>query len=147
MIRTSGLGLCLILAGCGAAGAIGSLLRPNQVAVMLVNNSDFQVDVTLFTAQDQEVPDSLIDNVGTQRDFMIPAGQSRSFSDSCDRLQAIKIDTARLRVLGSIFAPDESTGILRDGTDFHCGDRIVFTFDHSEAIVDFHIDVQVQPAR
>jgi hypothetical protein len=40
--------------------------------------------------------------------------------------------------------PRASSQVLRDGTDFGCGDTIVFTCDHSAAIVDFDISVAVE---
>jgi hypothetical protein len=45
-------------------------------------------------------------------------------------------------VVGEI-GPETDTGVLRDGDDFGCGDRITFTFDHSAVIVDFDVTVDV----
>jgi hypothetical protein len=137
----------MLLLSAAQCGALRAVIQPTRVAVSLVNNSDFDVEVRLFTAENQEVPEDLIDDVGSERNFTLAPGQTQSFSDTCDNLQAIKIDRAQLRVIGDVFAPDESSDILRDGSDFNCGDRIIFTFDHTDVIVDFHIETRVERAR
>ena len=68
---------------------------------------------------------------------------TRSFTQSCDDLQAIMIEDADLQIIGGI-GPEANTDVLRDGDDFGCGDTIVFTFDHSDLIFDFEIEVDVE---
>ena len=36
------------------------------------------------------------------------------------------------------------TDVLRDGDEFGCGDTITFTFDHSDALFDFFITVEIE---
>ena len=116
----------------------------NRTTVRLVNNADFTVDVDLFISTEQEVPRDILTTLGDKLEFTLAPGESSSFVRDCDDLQAIVIDDANLRVTGSI-GPDADTNVLRDGSDFGCGDTIVFTFDHSSAITDFHINVAVMP--
>lgn len=140
-IRASVIGLAA-LCGCGP---LSIFLPLNQTAVLLVNNGDYPVEVRLFYSDQQDIPEALLtqDSVGTEVDYTIPAGESASFTRDCDQLQAIIIDHAKLNVALGI-GPEDDTGVLRDGSDFHCGNTIVFTFEHSSNIVDFHITTSVQ---
>ena len=132
-----------------AVGAVGMLtfsgcdtiidsLQPQTVTVRLVNNADFNVDIVLYTGDDQDVTRELLTEVGDEEQFTIPSGETTSFQRNCDELQAIVIDRADLVLLGEI-GPETETDILRDGDDFSCGEILVFTFDHSGAIVDFDV--------
>ena len=138
------LGILLVSCiGCGSLSDLLGFLQPNLVTVELVNNGAFPVDGTLFYDDDQDTIEALLSETGTERSFTVVAGARSSFSLSCEDLQAIIIDDADLQIVGSI-GPDASTDVLRDGTDFRCGDTIVFTFDHSDLIVDFDITVTTQ---
>ncbi len=129
-----GLGLC---SGC-------DLIPPAQVTVTLTNTSaDFDVDATIFFDDEDDLPRDLLIEVGQQRDFTIPPGESVSFSADCDALRAIVLEDADLRVVIGV-SPETDSGVLRDGDDFECGDEIVFTFTHSILLVDFDVDVTVR---
>lgn len=127
------------VSGCSfLAGLVGT----NRVTVRLVNNSDFPVDVRIAIDDQQDVIESAIDDLGTELDFTLAAGESTEFSRDCDSLQAIKVIDAKLQVAGAI-GPTAQSSILRDGDEFNCGDTIVFTFDHSGIIVDFDVSFAV----
>ncbi len=140
--------VCLV-AGCDAL----VLLLPRTVTVRLVNNGDFSVDGELYYHDDESALDLLnsidtLDNFirefGTKVDFEVAAGETFSFTESCNDLEAIFIDDADLRVIAG-FSPDDDTEVLRDGTDFSCGDTITYTFDHLELGINFAITTSVTP--
>lgn len=138
----AGVGL-LLASGCGVvgdlAGILGSLTNNKSVTVELVNASpDFDVDVQLFYGDEQDTIESLLTNFGTEVEQIIGPGETYRFTRDCEDLQAIIIEDADLRVLSGL-GPEDSTDVLRDGTDFSCGDTLVFTFDHSAAILDFAV--------
>lgn len=139
-IAASTLILGLAAAGCDA---LSGLISPSTVTVSLVNASSFDVEAELFIADQQEIPEFLLTQVGEKLNYTIPAGESMTFSRSCDELQAIVVAEADLRVLGGV-GPEASSDVLRDGDDFGCGDRITFTFTHSALIVDFQITTEVR---
>lgn len=139
--------LALLLGGVGLPLLTGcpfliDLLRPRTTTVRLVNEGAFPVEVELYYDDDQEIPEALLRETGTRREFTLDPGQVASFSDDCDDLQAVMIDDADLRIVGGI-GPETDTGVLRDGDEFGCGDVITFTFDHSEIIVDFDVTFSV----
>ena len=131
-----------LFVGCDLA--LNFLGQSNSVTVRLVNNSDFSVDVDLFISSEQDIPRDVLTTLGDKLEFTLAPGESTSLMRECEDLQAVVIDDADLRVTGSL-GPDADTNVLRDGSDFDCGDTIVFTFDHSSAITDFHINVEVIP--
>ena len=131
----------LPLASCDAL----SLLLPTTVTVRLVNNSEFPVEVKLYTSDTQEFLDFVLTELGDERNYTIPAGETVTFTEACDDLQAIVIDDADLQVLGGI-GPEATSDELHDGDDFGCGDTITFTFSHSANILDFDVTDSVQPA-
>ena len=133
-----GLSLCPLL-GCDVLTAI---LLSSSTSVTLVNNGDFDVAVSLYTSDTQEIPALLITQLGEQSTFTVLAGESLTFVRSCDDLQSIVIDDADLLVIGSV-GPEANSNILRDGTDFSCGDTIIFTFNHSAVILDFDVTSSV----
>ena len=133
----------VLLPAAGCESLI-SLLQPNTVTVRLVNTStSFQVDVELYYSNDQNVLEALLTTLGEERELSIPAGQSTTFSVDCDDLQAIMIEQAELVIISGI-GPEESTGVYRDGTDFNCGDTLVFTFTHPVLPTDLDISFAVQ---
>lgn len=127
----------------GGCDAILGFLQPSVVTVRMVNNSDFAVQVRLIYDDDQELPRDILEETGTALEFTIPAGDATTFSRSCNSLQAVFVDNADLLIIGEI-GPEADTDVLRDGDDFSCGDTIVFTFDHSEVLLDFDVVVEVQ---
>ena len=124
--------LAMLSSGCG-------LLSPSSVTVNLVNNGDFTVEVQIFVHSDQNVFETLIDDVGEELNFSVPAGSTVSFTRDCDDLQAIIIEDADLQILGGLFTPDADTGVLRDGSDFGCGDTLTFTFTHPDLALSLNI--------
>jgi len=143
MRKTPLLGLVIVaLAGCDQ---LFNIIRLTRTTVILRNDGAFPVDVELFTSSEQDIPEALLTADSDDADqFNVPAGQQTVFSMDCDDLQAIIISDADLEVVGQV-GPEADTGVLRDGDDFGCGDTIIFTFDHSDILIDFDITVEVQP--
>ena len=106
---------------------IGGCLSPNTVTVNLVNGADHPVDVTLFYDDNQYITEELLEEVGRERQSRVQPGETASFSDDCNSLQAIFIQKAELSIVGTI-GPSNSSRVYRDGSDFGCGDTITFTF-------------------
>jgi len=142
MMRTAALAIVLVplLSGCGD---LSNLFSPSETTVALVNDGEFPVEVKLYTHTDQNVLEALITTVGTERSYTVPAGETRMFTLDCDDLQAIYIDEAELSVLGSIGPTQNSDQVYRDGTDFNCGDTILFTFTHPTLPTSLSIEFSV----
>jgi len=132
-----------LLSGCDALSGLLGVLAPNQVTVQLVNHGDFAVEGELFYDNEDDTIEVILEETGTRRQFAIPAGGEFTFSVNCDDFRAVILSDADLQVIGGV-GPEANSDILRDGRDFECGDRIVFTFDHSEAILDFDVTTNVQ---
>ena len=138
------LSLGLVTAGCEA---LEGILLPTTVTVSLVNDSsDFDVEVTLRYDDEDDIPELLLTQIGTEREFTVAPGQTATFTRSCDDLQAVMIEDAELLVVVGI-GPDTDTGVLRIDDHFECGDEIVFTFTHSDVILDFAVTTQIRPGR
>ncbi len=130
--------------GTGGCGLLLDLLRPTRTSVILRNNGAFPVDARLFISSIQEIPELLlIADTSRALDYTVQPDGQVLFSRDCDDLQAIILFDADLRIIGQV-GPATSTGVLRDGDEFGCGDTIVFTFDHSELLVDFDVTVTVE---
>ena len=128
---------------CGCASLL-NFLQSSVTTVRLVNNGSFTVSVELYTSSEQNIPEAVLTADNDDREeYAVPAGETVTFARDCDDLQAIIIDEADLNLVGQA-GPEASTGVLRDGDDFGCGDIITFTFDHSEILVDFDVAVSVQ---
>lgn len=139
-----GCGLVVTAAGCDALRAFIDFLPTQETRVELVNNGDFPVEVELYYDEEQDIPESLLTtDAGTRLTYTIEPGQSTTFSRNCDELQAIVISDADLQIIGSV-GPEATSDVLRDGDDFGCGDTIVFTFDHSDVLVDFDVTPSVE---
>lgn len=135
-------GLMLPLAGCDV---LSDILLPSTVTVSLVNESpDYAIVVSLFHHDDDNVLELVLTEIGTEREYTIAPGATAMFMEDCDDLQAIVIDDADLRVLGGI-GPETSSDVLRMDDDFECGDEIVFTFTHSDALLDFDVTSEAHP--
>src|SRR5262245_54109458 len=115
---------------------------PRQTTVDLQNNTPNMVQATVFFDDDQNVLESLIESVGAQQSYTIPAGESRSFSRNCEEIQAVKVK-GDLLLLGGL-GPSKSTNVFRDGTDFGCGDRLLFSFTSTTIPPALNIDFSVQ---
>ncbi len=123
--------------GCG-------ILSPSSVTVNLVNNGDFPVEVQIFVHDDQNVFQFLIEEVGEELNLTIPAGSTVTFTRDCDDLQAVMIADADLLVIGNLLSPEADTDVLRDGSDFSCGDTLTFTFTHPDIPISLSIDFNAQ---
>lgn len=132
------------VAGCGAFRFLLGTLGPSTVGVELINNSDFDVRVRLYYDDEQDTIEAILTETGVFIERTLPPGGTHSFVRDCDDLQAIIIDDADLRIIGGV-GPADSTDVLRDGSDFRCGDTLVFTFDHSNVIVDFRVEFEAVP--
>lgn len=137
------LSVVLLLAITTGCDVINDIIRPSTVTVRSVNNGDFEVRARFFIGDDQNALEAVLTELGTERNRTIPAGQTDTFVEDCDDLQAIILEKAELRVIGAV-GPETDTDVLRDGDDFGCGDIIVLTFDHSDLLVDFDVNVSVQ---
>lgn len=139
--RTVSIALLLLLplAGCGT---LLGLLLSSRVTVLLVNDTDFDVEVSIILDSRQDLPEFLLTETGEQVDMTVPAGETLSFTRDCDDLQAILIEDADVLLLGGL-GPESNTDVLRDGDEFRCGDTIVFTFTQP-SILDLNIAIDVQ---
>ena len=135
-----------LLPGCDAIPGLIGVFQPDLITVQLANNSDFAVEGELFYGDEDDTIEVILEETGTRRQFVIPAGGQSSFSVGCDDLRAMMIADADLQIIGEV-GPDASTDVLREGDDFECGDRITFTFDHSAAIIDFDVMTSVRSAQ
>lgn len=134
-----------LVAGVAGCDALIGLLQPRTVTIRLVNNSDFDVVVEMFTHDDQNVAEFLITEVGDEINRTVGSGETTTIVGDCDDVQAIIIEDADLQVVGGI-GPEANTDVIRDGDDFGCGDTVTFTFDHSALITDFDVAVNVTPS-
>ena len=127
----------LAVASLGAACPIGTQLT----SVEFVNNSTLSVDVQYFYGDDQLAAKATLRLVGEEGNLTVPAGATRTLSLPCDELQAVYIEEASLGLPGGL-GPELDTDVLRDGTDFNCGDTVRYTFSGS-LIIDFSVDESV----
>lgn len=135
--------LAAVLASSAGCAFLDDLLGLNLTRVRLVNNGDFDVQAVLYFDDDQEIPRELLTEIGTRMEFTLAPSESASITRDCDALQAIVIDNAELMVIGQV-GPEADTDVLRDGSDFGCGDTIILTFDHGPLLTDFDISVAVE---
>ena len=146
-----GISVCAVglLVGVGC-DALPFLFFTDNVTVTLVNETGSSVDVELFLSDEQNIPRSLllevdkdlVDRLGERVDMLLLPGGRSSFLRSCDDLQAIVVGDADLNVFGGL-GPDASSDVLRDGSDFGCGDEIQFIFRDGGGLLDFDVDVLV----
>jgi len=134
-----------LLMGIAGCDALIGFLQPRTVTIRLVNNSDFDVDVEMYTHDEQNVAEFLITEVGDRIDRTVSAGEATTILGDCDDVQAIIIEDADLLAVGGL-GPEANTDVIRDGSDFGCGDTVTFTFDHSALITDFDVSVDVTPS-
>ena len=134
--------VCLSVGLAGCDSLVG-FLRTRETSVVLVNSSDFDVEILLYYDDDQNILEALLTEIGEEMTLTLGAGEQSTFSRDCDDLQAIIIDDADLLLIGQL-GPEVKTDVLRDGDEFGCGDTITITFDHSDALFDFSITVDVE---
>lgn len=133
---------CVGLAG--GCDTFSSLLGSNITSVEFYNDSPYEVYVEYVTHDDQNTPESLLDDVGVVDDFELDSGRERYVEDDCDEIQAVQVIEAYLTDDDDVGA---STDVLRDGDDFGCGDRILITFTTDDDGDDLFIDVDVVERR
>jgi hypothetical protein len=130
-----------VLAGCGAVRTLSGRLGAQQVRVTLVNNGDFPVDVRIRYDDEQDIPEDLLDEVGTEVTFTVPeVGGTQTFARDCGEFQAFRIVRADLDVLGEV-GPSADTVVQRDGDDFNCGDSITITFEHPQIPTELTVTI------
>ena len=135
--------LVCLSAGLAGCDALVGFLRPKKTSVVLVNSSDFDVEIVLFYDDDQNILELLLTEIGEEMTLTLGAGEQSTLLRDCDDLQAIIIEDADLLLIGQL-GPEVKTDVLRDGDEFGCGDTITFTFDHSAALFDFSITVDIE---
>jgi hypothetical protein len=118
------------------------IIGGDTTEVVLVNQGSFDVKAQLFIGSNPAMPRDLLTVFGEEIEETIEPGETLRVTRSCQDVQAVVIGDADLLIVGGS-GPDDDTDVLRAGTDFGCGDTIVFTFDHSAAIFDFEITWQV----
>ncbi len=134
--------IVLVLPLAAGCDAVGGILTSTTVTVELVNNGDYNVEATLFYYDDQDIAEALLTKIGTQLEYTIEPGETVTFTRDCDDLQAIIVEDAELQA--PLLKPDDDSPVQRDGDVFGCGDRIVFTFVHSDVLVDFEVRVSYE---
>lgn len=133
------LALLAVLGGCDA---LSGILLPTSTTIELVNDSDFDINVLLYTSGEEHLPESLLDDIGREHERQVAAGGRSAIRLACDDANAVLLDRADLLVIAGI-GPTTQSGALRSPDDFLCGDTIVMTFDHSSALFDFGVSVDV----
>jgi hypothetical protein len=136
-------GLAVLLAAVAGCGAVQNILSSgSQTSIRLVNEADYPVDVVLYYGKRQETPQAVLKNTGTRMQWRLSPGETASLARKCDALQAVMIDNADLDVALGL-GPNADTGVFRDGSDFHCGDTLVFTFRNT-GVTKLNIDFRVE---
>ncbi len=132
------------VAGCdsGIFSFLTGFLSPSSTSVRFVNNTDFNIEGRVIIDDEQNTTEELIEEIGTEISFSVASGETNSISRDCDALQAFLLDDANLQVVGSA-GPDVRSDVLRDGSDFNCGDTIVLTFTASAIGTNFDVVVTV----
>ncbi len=136
-------GSIAMLCSAAACDAVSLITIPRPVTIVrLVNNSDFDIVAQIAISDEEDIPEDILEE-DDDLEFTLGPGQTRTFTRRCDDLRAIMITHAELRIVGSV-GPEADSGVVREDDDFNCGDVIVFTFDHSDLIVDFDVSTSVQ---
>ena len=134
------LGLLPVHVGCGLALDI---ILPSTVTITLVNGiAGFGIEGTLVIDNREAFIKEDLVAFGNALDFTLSAGGSFSFTAlDCNAVESLVLDSAKLVIIGDI-GPTTDSAILRLGTDFQCGDEIVFTFTGS--LVDLSVATSTQ---
>lgn len=122
---------------CGSCGTV-------QTYVILINTTNYSVDGRLFYDEEQTLPASGLEVLGTEVTFSIPAGQSFSFNRDCEDLQAIFIKDADMRVAPGV-SPETESDVYREPDDFSCGRTITFTFSQNQAGTELNVTFALVP--
>jgi len=131
--------------GCdtGLANLLGNLLGPSSTSVRFVNNTNFDIEGRIIIDDEQNTTEELLEEFGTEISFSVATGNTNSISRDCDDFQAFLLDDANLQLIGTA-GPDTRSDVLRDGSDFNCGDTIVLTFTASAIGANFDVAVSVE---
>jgi len=122
-----------------AAMLLGTSCAPaRQTSVVLRNQTNFTVDVELFFDRRQDIPEFVLEEVGSRLTFSLSPGGVESFSRPCEDLQAIFINDADMRVLPGV-SPEARTRVYREPDDFRCGDTLGFTFTQNAIATSLNI--------
>lgn len=136
-------GIAVAIVGCEG---VLDIILPSTVTVTLVNDSpDFDVEAIIIYDDEDDLPKFLLVETGVQRDVVVGPGEQASFTRSCDDLRALVLDDADLQIIGG-FGPETSSDVLRIDDEYECGDEIIFTFTHSDLMLDFRVSVDVIPS-
>lgn len=135
-------GMAVVIAGCDG---VLDIILPSTVTVTLVNESpDFDVDAVFYYDDEDDLPEFLLVETGTQREVTVGPAQQVSFTRSCDDLRSLILDDADLQIIGGL-GPETSSDVLRIDDEYECGDEIIFTFTHSDLLLDFDVSWTVIP--
>jgi len=131
--------------GCdtGLASLLGNLLGPSSTSVRFVNNTNFDIEGRIIIDDEQNTTEELLEEFGTEISFSVATGNTNSISRDCDDFQAFLLDDANLQLIGSV-GPDTRSDVLRDGSDFNCGDTIVLTFTASAVGSNFDVTISYE---
>lgn len=148
LVGLFGVGVGLVAASVGGGcGILGNLLSNDFITVDLVNETGFATDVRLYYGDNQNAFEFELTTFGEEFDAALAAsgtGASRSFTRSCDDLQAIIIDNAESRV--PLVSPNSDTEVYRDASDFSCGDVLTFRFVLEDSLIpDLRIVFSASP--
>ncbi len=136
-------GMTVAIIGCEG---VWDIILPSTVTVTLINHSpSFDVEAILFHDDEDDLPKFLLVETGVQLDIIVGPGEEAGFSRSCDELRSLVLDDADLLILGG-FGPETSSDVLRIDDEYECGDEIIFTFDHSDLMLDFDVSWTVIPS-
>lgn len=141
-MKTSRIATAALSILCGLSLAGCPLVGGNTTTVVLDNQATFPVDVVMYIGGDQNVLRDILTAVGEEITVTVAPGATRTIRRDCDDLQAVVIDNAKLQVIGGI-GPEEDTQVLRDGSDFGCGDTIRFTFTDSALFTNLDISTSI----
>ncbi|UCG32689.1 MAG: hypothetical protein JSU68_13610 [Phycisphaerales bacterium] len=137
--------MCLIsvslIGGCEGFD-LGGLLGSSRVTVELVNNGNLPVQVEIYIADEQLIPEALLTSVGEKIEITVDPDSTERVSRDCDELQALIIEEARVMIAG-LPGPGDDTEVLRDGDDFSCGDTVTFTFEYLPVPIALNISQSV----
>jgi hypothetical protein len=131
-MRTRLFTLSIVAVAMAMLGCNGLLdaLGPSTTTVTLVNSGSGTLTVQIFTGTNQNASDFELEGFGDEQNITVPANSTRTFSLPCDDLQALLVADADVDIFAGI-GPSADLDVLRDGTDFNCGDTVTLTFTYT----------------
>ncbi len=136
---TWGKSAMLTIACAGFFGLGGCPIPGESTSAEVINDTEATIRVRVFYDDEQDIPRELIEEVGTESEFDLAPGESRTISRDCEELQAILV-RGEQRLIGS-FGPEETSDVFRDGDDFGCGDLLTFRF--TQGILPTNLNISV----